>query len=176
VPDPFDTLGLEPRFGLDLKALEHRHRELSKALHPDKHTASAPGERRMALSRAIDVNEAFRTLKDPIKRAEAMLARSGVAVSETNEQKVPPALLMEMMESREELADARRSKDAARVASLGGAMKTRRDHVISVLAAVLDDPARKDDHARDALPALAELRYLRRFLDEVSAIEEELFG
>ncbi len=67
--DPFDTLGVEPRFDLDLAALERRHRDLSRALHPDRYAGAPAAERRLALGRAIDANEALRVLKDPIRRA-----------------------------------------------------------------------------------------------------------
>ena len=67
--DPFETLGVEARFDLDLRAVEQRHRDLSKALHPDRYTGAPAAERRMSLSRAIDVNEAggtrFIPLDDP---------------------------------------------------------------------------------------------------------------
>jgi molecular chaperone HscB len=85
--NPFEALGVEPSFALDLAILEQRHRELSRALHPDRHAASGAGERRMALGRAIEVNEAYRILKDPVRRAEALLAQRGVA---TGEGKEPP--------------------------------------------------------------------------------------
>ncbi len=172
--DPFETLGLEPRFDLDLAALEQRHRDLSKALHPDRYTGAPAAERRMSLSRAIDVNEAFRVLKDPIRRAEALLRRAGVAMSETSEPKPPPALLMEMMEQREELSDAARARDLGRVAALGRGMDARRAEVERRLGLALDAAGGDPQKIVTALPSLGELRYIRRFLDEVSAIEDEL--
>src|SRR5438552_18538223 len=111
--DPFETLGIEPAFSLDLEVLEQRHRDMSRALHPDRYAASGAAERRMALGRAIEVNEAFRILKDPIRRAEALLARHGVASGAGKEPPASPALLMEVMERREALADMRQSKDKA---------------------------------------------------------------
>ncbi len=167
-PDPFTTLGLEPRFGVDTVELERRHRELSRALHPDRYVSAPAGERRMALSRAIEVNEAFRALRDPVKRAEEVLRHAGVPVGETAEPKPSNALLMEMMESREELADSARKKDVAAVARLGAAMQAREARLLVELGAILDGPGPKDP----ALPILAELRYTRRFLNEVSAHEE----
>jgi len=172
--DPFDTLGIEPRFDLDLAALELRHRELSKALHPDRYAGAPAAERRLSLSRAIDVNEAFRTVKDPIRRAEALLRRAGAAVGETGEPRPEPALLMEMMEVREELAEAGHAKDLARVGGLGEAMRGREAAALRRLGAALDAVARDPQKVAEALPALGELRYIRRFLDEVNAIEEEL--
>jgi molecular chaperone HscB len=170
--DPFDTLGLAPRFGLDLAALELRHRELSRALHPDRFVGATAAERRISLGRAIDVNESFRALKDPVRRAEALLRRAGAAVGETSEPKPPPALLMEMMEVREELADARRARDLDAVLRLATSMRAREEGTLARLARAFDGdpPARPDE----ILPLLGELRYIRRFLEEVSAIEEEL--
>ena len=74
--DPFDTLGLEPVFDLDLAAAERRYRELSKVVHPDRFTTVSGPERRRALSKAVDVNEAWRRLRDPIARAESPTAPS----------------------------------------------------------------------------------------------------
>lgn len=167
--DPFETLGVEAMFDLDLRALELRHRELSKALHPDRYAGAPAAERRLSLSRAIDVNEAHRALKDPIRRAEALLQRAGVPVGETREPKPPPSLLMEMMEAREELSDAARARDLAKVSILGEGMRAREADTLKRLSEAL---GRETKEA--ALPVLGELRYVRRFLDEVSAIEEEL--
>jgi molecular chaperone HscB len=83
--DPFETLGFEPNFALNLADLEKRHRELSRALHPDRHSGSSAGDRRHALGKAIEVNEAFRVLKDPVRRAEALLGLRGVRLQEGKE-------------------------------------------------------------------------------------------
>ncbi len=85
--DPFDLLGIAPRFDLDLPAIELRHRELSKALHPGSlHTGAPAAERRMALSRAIDVNEAFRVVWIR-SGAQRPSSGAGAAVGETSEPK-----------------------------------------------------------------------------------------
>src|SRR6185369_3705518 len=111
VSDPFETLGLAPVFELDPATLERRHRELSRALHPDRYAGRPTSERQQALGRAIEVNEAFRTLRNPVRRAEALLARSGRPVSESGGTPADPALLMAVMERREALGEARRGKD-----------------------------------------------------------------
>lgn len=169
--DPFETLGVEPSFELDLGALEKRHRELSRALHPDRYVGRPPAERRQALGRAIEVNEAWRQLRDPIRRAEALLARSGVAVGEGAEPKADPELLMEMMEQREALADARRARDQAALERLADGIRQREARVLGKLGAGFKSHAAGDDLLRQ----LGELRYYRRFLDEAAAIEDELF-
>ena len=172
--DPFDTLGVEPRFDLDLATVERRHRELSKALHPDRYAGTAAAERRMALGRAIDVNEAWRIVKDPVRRAEALLRRAGVDVSETAEPKASPALLMEMMEAREERSEAAGDKKLGQVAELGERMRAREGAVVAALGAAFTEAGGERERMSAVLPKVGELRYVRRFLDEVSAIEERL--
>lgn len=172
--DPFETLGIDARFDLDLRSVEQRHRDLSKALHPDRYAGAPAAERRLALGRAIDVNEAWRVVRDPIKRAEALVRRAGVAVGETAEPKPPPELLMEMMEAREELSDAARAKDLGRVGKLAEAMRARQSASLGALGRAFDAAGGAPEKIAAVLPALGELRYIRRFLDEVSAIEEDL--
>lgn len=170
--DPFATLGIARRFDVDLASLEKTHRELSRALHPDKYVAAPPGERRAALEKAVEVNESWRTVRDPIRRAEALFSLAGIVVGETNEPKASPALLMEVMERREELADARERSDAAAVRKLAEEMEARATEVERALADGF--ASAKDRAAIEALvPRLGELRFYRRFLEEVSAIEDE---
>lgn len=167
--DPFATLGAPRRFDLDLSALEKTHRELSRALHPDKFAQSSASERRSALEKAAAVNEAWRTLRDPIKRAEALFRAAGVVVGDGNEPKASPAFLMDVLEQREALAEARGKKDLAAVAKLGDAMRARSEAAEKRLA----EGFAAGEDAKGLLPLLGELRFFKRFLDEVEAIEEE---
>ena len=169
--NPFEILGAEPRFDLDLAALEKTHRELSRALHPDKFAQAGATERRAALEKAAQVNEAWRIVRDPIRRAETLFRLAGVEVGETHEPKPEPAFLMEMLELREALAEARAKKDLAAVEKLGAQIETRRAKAEGELSRALGalDAGNAASHVR----RLGELRFYRRFLDEVSAIEEE---
>ena len=168
--DPFVTLGIEPRFQLDIKDAEKHHLELSRALHPDRYVGRPASERRLALSKAIEVNEAWRVVRDPLRRAQSLLTRAGIDAGETGEAQADPELLMEMMEQREALAEVRMSRDAARLEALTGDMRKREQRLLALLGEALDGAS----PPRDALPLLSELRYVRRFLDEASAIEDEL--
>jgi len=171
VSDPFETLGLAPVFELDPATLERRHRELSRALHPDRYAGRPSSERQQALGRAIEVNEAFRTLRDPVRRAEALLVRHGRAVAETGGVPADPSLLMQVMERREALGDARRAKDLAAVRGLSRAVREREQRVLAEMAkAFVQLPP---DFTRIE-PLLGELRYHHRFLEEALAIEDEL--
>ncbi len=169
--DPFETLGVEPVFSLDVSALEQRHRDLSRALHPDRHAASGAAERRLALGRAIEVNEAFRILKDPLRRAEALLALRGVASGEGKEPPASPALLMEVMERREALADVRQSKDEAVLRRLIAEVSAEAAAAQLALGKEFASPS---SNSAEILKRIGELRYYRRFLDEAAAIADDL--
>ncbi len=168
--DPFALLGVERRFDLDLTVLEKTHRELSRALHPDKYAQAGASERRAVLEKAASVNEAWRTVRDPIKRAQALFQLAGIKVGEDNEPKATAAFLMEVLEEREALADARAAKDLAKVRTIGAAMTRRAESTQKKLA---DGFASSGASVEKLVPLLGELRFYKRFLDEVSAIEEE---
>jgi len=173
--DPFAMLGVERRFDLDLKVLEKTHRELSRALHPDKYAQAGASERRAVLEKAASVNEAWRTVRDPIKRAEALFQLAGVKVGEDNEPKATPAFLMEVLEEREALSEARAAKDLAKVRAVGETMTKRADLTQKKLAEGFATMGNPPDRAavEKLVPLLGELRFYKRFLDEVAAIEEE---
>lgn len=170
--DPFEALGVEPAFNLDLAVLEQRHRDLSRALHPDRHAAAGAAERRMALGRAIEVNEAFRKLKDPIRRAEALLALRGVQSGEGKEPAASPSLLMEVMERREALAEVRLSKDEVALGKLIAEVEREERRIRAELESRFADPRTE---SAEILKKLGELRYYRRFLEEAQAIADDLF-
>jgi molecular chaperone HscB len=176
--DPFDTLGIPPSFDLDLAALEKRYRELARVLHPDRYIGASAAERRMALGKAVEVNEAWRLLRDPIRRAEALLRRHGVRIEEGKEPKAAPEFLMEMLEQRESLSEAKASGDTGAVERLAEAIYNRQKDVTARIAAALTSPGSASPSGNDApsldevVSLLGELRYYRRFLDEVSAIQD----
>jgi molecular chaperone HscB len=179
VSDPFAILGVEPRFDLDLAAAEVRHRELSRTLHPDRHAGQPPAERRRALSMAIEVNDALRVLKDPVRRAEALLERSGLRLAEEGkEPAAAPEFLMDVLELREELSAAQRAADLTRVKSVAKAVEARHASVEAELSLAFAGLA-TDSSAAAAQAArigrrLGELRYFRRLLAEARALEDEI--
>lgn len=165
--DPFEVLGLPRTFGVDLRAAEKTHRELSRALHPDKYASAGVSERRDALNKAADVNEAWRIVRDPVRRAEALFQLAGVEVGETKEPKPDPELLMEVLEKREALADAKAARDVAKVQALEEEIDAREKKIEESLSkATAFDAA--------LVVKLGELRFYRRFLDEASAVLEQL--
>ncbi|HEX7665969.1 MAG TPA: Fe-S protein assembly co-chaperone HscB [Polyangiaceae bacterium] len=171
--NPFEVLGIEPRYDIDLKEVEKRHRELSKALHPDKFASDGASARREAIERAAQVNEAWRIVRDHVRRAEALFALAGIAVGETNEPKSDQAFLMDMMEMREALSDARDAKDLAKVRALAEDAETREIAAKKAISSATSAGTSKDVLEK-ALPKLGELRFYRRMLEDVSAIEDAI--
>ncbi len=165
-PEPFSLLGLSPAFEIDLSALEKAFFEKSKELHPDRYAQAPAAERVAALTKARALNDAYQTLKKPVPRAEYLLERAGVTIGAN--EKLDPRFLMEVLELREELAEARHAGKSAEVQRLQAVMVTRRKAVLAKLPALF---------AANDLPAIKEqlmvLRYLDRYLVECDVALEE---
>jgi molecular chaperone HscB len=176
--DRFAALGVPRKFSIDLEVAEGNFKKLSRQVHPDRFATSDPRARKAALSRTVQLNEAWRTLKDPMRRAEYLLELAGFGLkgddrkpasqdAATREVSAPPTLLMEILELREELSAALRAGNSGKVHAMAEAMRARRADTFAALATALDDPsgAKMDEAAR----SMVELRYVQRFLDEVPA-------
>jgi molecular chaperone HscB len=172
--DAFDVLGLAPAFDLDDKELEQRYRDLQRTLHPDRFAQAPASERRHALSRAVSVNDAYRALRDQLKRGELVFKRLGGTLSETGQQ-ADPDLLFEVMELREGLAESKAKKDGEKRLQLTAEVRTKQTDALGALReafAVLSD-GNNPGALHAAASALSRLRYYKRFLDEVALQEDE---
>lgn len=174
--DPFAALGIERRFDVDLRAIEKTHRELSRVAHPDRHGSAPPSSRAEALGKSVELNEAFRIVRDPIRRAEALFTLAGVKVGETHEPKPSQAFLADMLDRREALEEAKDAQDLSRVRALAEAIEAQAAHTEKVLADAFARASGDRAALEQSVLHLGELRFYRRFLDEVSAIEDELTG
>jgi molecular chaperone HscB len=171
--DAFDVLGLPAAFDLDSKVLEQRYRDLQRALHPDKFAQASASERRASLSRAVSVNDAYRALRDELKRAEVLFVRLGGELSERGGQPADPELLMEVMELREQLSETKHRRDVAARERLTREVRGLHDQSLGALRRAFVSLQAGDTSTRqDAARALSRLRYYRRFLDEVAVLED----
>jgi len=101
----FRFFDLPDHLNIDLADLETRYHALSRKLHPDRYARKSEAERDEAEQNTALLNDAYRTLKDPVKRAEYVLAEHGLAAAQ---QSAPPDLLEEVFElnmALEELRD-----------------------------------------------------------------------
>jgi molecular chaperone HscB len=157
--DPFAVFGVAPSLDLDPAALEARYFELSRASHPDHHAAADVAAQTALLSRAAAVNDAYRALRDPWRRAEALLALH--APDELAATKaLSPAFLSQALELAEEVAGTRPSTAAAAslAARLRAAVQTDWEAVRAAAAA---------GDWRAAAVRLHESRYHRKALEDL---------
>jgi molecular chaperone HscB len=107
----FELFGLAPRLNVDAHDLERRFHDLSRQHHPDFHTSQSPEKRADALETTALLNDAYRTLREPTRRAEYLVRSEGCKVDGS---KVPQEMLMEVFEINEGLDDLRTAKQAGR--------------------------------------------------------------
>ncbi len=109
--DYFALLGLPHAFTLDPQALEAAYFAAQRQYHPDRFVGKPDKERQAAMQRSVDINNAYDTLKSPLKRAQYLLKLQGIAVSGEDDALKPTAdLLAEVMEWREQAAEAETSE------------------------------------------------------------------
>jgi molecular chaperone HscB len=112
--DYFTFFGLAQKMRLDSAELEKRFHQLSWKLHPDNFTREDEHERNLSLDLSSQLNDAYRTLRDPIRRVEYLLLHAGMRKEGQHKQQAPPELLEEVFELNEwldELRSARQSGD-----------------------------------------------------------------
>ena len=106
----FEVFELPRRLAIDGEDLQRRFYALARRTHPDFHQSARPAERAAVEGRAALVNTAYRTLRDPIARVDYLVRlEEGRSTREGSEArpKAPPALLAEMFEIQEALAEAK---------------------------------------------------------------------
>ncbi len=167
----FAVLGVPEQFDVDLVALEKSFKDLSRRFHPDRFATADARARKISLSRSTAINDGFRTLKDPMRRAAYLLKRLGVDVGreDAGGPKLPPSFLMRAMEEREALAEARAAGDAAKVRALAAATEAAKRSALDEMARAFSagDP-------KVAAEAFLRVRYHDRLLEEVSVWEDDL--
>lgn len=128
--DYFALLGLPRKLTIDTAEIEQRFHQLNWKLHPDNFVRASERERELSLERSSKINDAYRTLRDPIGRVEYLLASAGLRQEGKNKQQAPPELLeevFELNESLDELREARQSGgDPSERAALARRLETAR--------------------------------------------------
>lgn len=111
--DYFAFFGLPQKLQLDAADLEKRFHQLSWKLHPDNFVRATENERQLALDRSSQLNDAFRALRDPVRRVEYLLLHLGARKEGTTKQQAPPELLEEVFELNESLDELRMARQSA---------------------------------------------------------------
>ena len=112
VMDYFATFSLPRKLWIETDALEQKFLQLSWKLHPDNFVNASEEERELSLKRSSELNDAYRTLRDPIARVEYLLAIEGERKEGEKKQQAPPELLEEVFALNESLDELREAKAA----------------------------------------------------------------
>ena len=102
--DYFEVFGLPRVLGIDLRALEKTFHELSRKYHPDYFSIASAAEKTQAVRMTALLNDAYRTLRQPVRRVEYLLSLYGL---KSDGSKVPQSLLMEVFEINERLEEVK---------------------------------------------------------------------
>jgi len=109
-PDCFAIFGLPRKLWIEMAALEQKFLKLSWKLHPDNFVSGTETERELSLKRSSELNDAYRTLRDPVGRIEYLLAIEGARKEGEHKQQAPPELLEEVFELNESLDELREAR------------------------------------------------------------------
>src|SRR5579875_1460003 len=110
----YQFFGLERKLALDESALQKRFYQLSREWHPDRFSRKGPEESARAMENTAIINDGYRTLRDPVKRAEYLLTEEGFPIGEQRSKDVPPELLEEVFELNMALEEMRSGDESAR--------------------------------------------------------------
>ncbi len=160
--DFFSLFELPKSFRLSLSELDSRYRDIQAQVHPDRFVNAGDAERRLSMQWATHANEAYQTLKKPLERAKYMLQQAGVDIQAENNTAMPVDFLMEQMEWREAVMDARSGGDHHELEHLHnrlrGDINTRYDELAELFE--------QGDHAA-ATELVRRLMFLEKLLYEI---------
>ena len=163
----FELFGLAPAFALDVARLEAAYRDIQSKVHPDRYAHAGDAERRASMQMTTQVNEAYRTLKNPVLRAKYLLEMNSVDVGFETNTAMPRDFLMQQMELREKLEEAKQASDLDLISrDLAGAKREIETQIREKLDGKQDFAAATD--------LVRKLMFLERFGEEINAAHEAL--
>jgi len=165
----FDLFHLQQRFEIDLAALDSAFHQVQNQVHPDKFASATGAEKRVAMQWATRANEAYQTLKSPLRRATYLCELNGVDLQTESNTAMPREFLMQQMEWREALDDARAAKDVSALEQLDAELRTVRKTEVAQIGKLLDTK----DFAH-AAQFVRQLMFLEKFGEEVSRVFDVL--
>ena len=163
----FELFGVPVRFAQDRQAIDARWKDLQREAHPDKFAAQGAAAQRVAMQWSVRINEAYQRLKDPLKRAAYLCELHGAPIQAETNTAMPVAFLMQQMEWREALEEARNPQAVEEIAST---VNQNGREQLSKLEQLID--VQKDFTA--ASRQVRSLMFTERFASEVDARMDQL--
>ena len=169
----YELFGMPVTYIVDLPALADRYRELQRVVHPDRYSNASAQEQRLSLQQATMVNEAYETMKDPLKRAQYLLSLNGIDVQVGKETTKDTAFLMQQLELREELENARNQADPH--AALDDLMQRISAMIKQLVAQIaMQFEAGTEEQLEAARESVRKMQFLNKLHSEAEALESEL--
>ena len=163
----FELFGIPAQFAQVRATLDAKWKDLQREAHPDKFAAQGVAAQRVAMQWSVRINEAYQRLKDPLKRASYLCELNGVPINAENNTAMPTDFLMQQMEWREALDDAKTVEKMDEIAL--EANKYGREQ-LSKIEQLVD--AKKDFKA--AAEQVRALMFVERFQTEVETRIDQL--
>jgi molecular chaperone HscB len=163
----FELFQLPQQFAVDSAQLDRAYREVQNTVHPDKFVQASEAEKRVAMQWATHANEAYQTLKKPLKRATYLCQLQGVDLQTESNTSMPPAFLMQQMEWRETFEDARHANNISALLALEKELHDALKSALQQVGSALD--------AQDYKAATLHIRtcmFLEKFIADIAALEE----
>ncbi len=163
----FELFGLPEQFAQDRAAIDARWKELQREAHPDKFAAEGGAAQRIAMQWSVRINEAYRRLKDPLKRAAYLCELRGAPINAENNTAMPTEFLMEQMAWRESLDEASGESD---LDALNDELMRVHGETLSRIEHLLD----QQNDAQAAAQQVRGLMFVERFGQDVQARMDQL--
>jgi Fe-S protein assembly co-chaperone hscB len=168
--NPFALFDLPVAFQVDSALLNERYLALQKSLHPDNFSAASAQEQRLAIQKSAEINDALRILKDPITRADSIIAiNTGETENPEEKSNNDIDFLMQQMEWRETLENIENRQDTDELTAFAKEINQTRHAILSELSTALD--AQQWDIARAITD---KLRFIKKLQAEIERVEETL--
>lgn len=168
--NPFALFDLPVVFQVDSALLNERYLALQKSLHPDNFSAASAQEQRLAIQKSAEINDALRILKDPITRADSIIAiNTGETENPEEKSNKDIDFLMQQMEWRETLENIENRKDTDELTAFTQEINQIRHAILSELSTALTE--QQWDIARAITD---KLRFIKKLQAEIERVEETL--
>jgi molecular chaperone HscB len=162
----FQLFGLPVAYEVPMDALDRAYRELQGRVHPDRFANATEAERRVAIERATRANEAYQTLKSPLKRALYLLSLRGLDAGSESRTAMEPAFLAQQLDWREAVEGAKQAKNLKALEALQQDLRTEKRLRYGLLAALLEGGA--DGHGNEAAAEAArQLMFIEKVDEEI---------
>ncbi|WP_448569039.1 co-chaperone HscB [Thalassotalea ganghwensis] len=170
----FEIFGLPEVFNIDTTALTERYQSIQKSVHPDKFAHASSQDRNLAVKKSTLVNDAFQTLKNPLKRAQYMLELRGVELPNEQASFSDNMFLMRQMELREMLDDVKHSDDPdTAIFEATQVLDSEYQEIFIAMQACLNE--RTEQANKQASQHLRKLTFYHKLQVELDKIEDLLF-